>query len=89
MFGRTVDRVASLRVLLNRDISAGVARLDRLGDQAKELAQIGAAIDRRFSHALLASVVCKPEAELALSLNRADRPFGTNLSLRLARFWQL
>ena len=41
-----------------------MARLDRLGP-AKEVAQIGAAIGREFSHALLAAVVRKPEAELA------------------------
>ena len=40
-----------------------MARLDRLGP-AKELAQIGAAIGREFSHALLAAVARKPEAEL-------------------------
>ena len=40
-----------------------MARLDRLGP-AKELAQIGAAIGREFSHELLAAVVCKPEAKL-------------------------
>ena len=37
-----------------------MARLDRLGP-AKEVAQIGAAIGREFSHALLAAVVRKPE----------------------------
>jgi predicted ATPase len=46
-----------------------VARLDRLGP-AKEVAQIGAAIGREFSHALLAAVVRKPEAELASALDR-------------------
>jgi predicted ATPase len=46
-----------------------MARLDRLGP-AKELAQIGAAIGREFSHALLAAVVRKPEAELASALER-------------------
>ena len=40
-----------------------MARLDRLGP-AKEVAQIGAAIGREFSHALLAAVVRKPEPEL-------------------------
>jgi predicted ATPase len=39
-----------------------MARLDRLGP-AKEVAQIGSAIGREFSHALLASVARKPEAE--------------------------
>jgi predicted ATPase len=46
-----------------------MARLDRLGP-AKELAQIGAAIGREFSHPLLAAVARKPEAELQLMLNR-------------------
>ena len=46
-----------------------MARLDRLGP-AKELAQIGAAIGRQFSHALLASVLRKPEAELGSALDR-------------------
>ncbi len=46
-----------------------MARLDRLGP-AKETAQIGAAIGREFSYALLAAVVRKPEAELASALDR-------------------
>jgi class 3 adenylate cyclase len=41
-----------------------MARLDRLG-ATKEVAQIGAAIGREFSHALLAAVARRPEAELA------------------------
>jgi predicted ATPase len=49
-----------------------MARIDRLGP-AKELAQIGAAIGREFSHALLAAVVRKPEPELAASLDRLLR----------------
>lgn len=44
-----------------------MARLDRLGP-AKEVAQVGAAIGREFSHALLAAVVRKPEAELQSGL---------------------
>ena len=46
-----------------------MARLDRLGP-AKEVAQIGAAIGREFSHALLAAVARKSEAELELALGR-------------------
>jgi class 3 adenylate cyclase len=46
-----------------------MARLDRLGP-AKEVAQIGAAIGRQFSHALLASAVRQPEAELGAALDR-------------------
>ena len=45
-----------------------MARLDRLGP-AKELAQVGAAIGREFSHALLAALVRKPEAELGSALD--------------------
>jgi class 3 adenylate cyclase/predicted ATPase len=46
-----------------------MARLDRLGP-AKEVAQIGSAIGREFSHALLASVARKSEAELGSALDR-------------------
>jgi hypothetical protein len=45
-----------------------MARLDRLGS-AKEVAQIGSAIGREFSDALLAAVVDKPAAELGSALN--------------------
>ena len=47
-----------------------MARLDRLGSAAKEVAQIGAAIGREFSHALLAAVTRKPEPELQSALHR-------------------
>jgi predicted ATPase len=46
-----------------------MARLDRLGP-AKEVAQIGAAIGREFSHPLLAAVVRKPEPELQSAIDR-------------------
>src|SRR5215813_3870062 len=46
-----------------------MARLDHLGP-AKELAQIGAAIGREVSHALLAAVVRKPDGELESALDR-------------------
>jgi predicted ATPase len=46
-----------------------MARLDRVGP-AKEIAQIGAALGRKFSHRLLAAVVHKPKAELASALDR-------------------
>src|SRR5215469_7177048 len=45
-----------------------MARLDRVGP-AKEIAQIGAALGRKFSHRLLAAVVRKPKAELASALD--------------------
>jgi hypothetical protein len=46
-----------------------MARLDRLGP-AKEVAQIGAAIGREFSHALIAAVVRASETELNSALDR-------------------
>ena len=46
-----------------------MARLDRLGP-AKEVAQIGAAIGREFSHALLTAVVSRPEPQLDSALDR-------------------
>jgi class 3 adenylate cyclase/predicted ATPase/tRNA A37 threonylcarbamoyladenosine biosynthesis protein TsaE len=55
-----------------------MARLDRLGP-AKEIAQVGAAIGREFSHTLLGAVARKPEAELEASL---DRLIGAGLLFR-------
>ena len=46
-----------------------MARLDRLGS-AKEIAQVGAAIGREFSHSLLAAVAGKPDAEIQPMLDR-------------------
>ena len=67
---RTVAAVPSPTLAVPASLHASLmARLDRLG-AAKEVAQIGAAIGREFSHALLAAVVHKPEAELALALDR-------------------
>ena len=51
-----------------------MARLDRLGGPAKELAQIAAAIGREFSHSLLASVVPQTEAALRSTLTVLSRP---------------
>jgi predicted ATPase len=46
-----------------------MARLDRLGP-AKEVAQIGAVIGREFSHALLAAVADRSEADVSSALDR-------------------
>jgi class 3 adenylate cyclase/predicted ATPase len=46
-----------------------LARLDHLA-LAKEVAQIGAAIGREFSHALLAAVADRPEVELQATLDQ-------------------
>ena len=57
---RTVAAVPSPTLAVPASLHASLmARLDRLGP-AKEVAQIGAAIGREFSHALLAAVVHKP-----------------------------
>ena len=67
---RTLPRVPSPALAVPASLHASLmARLDRLGP-AKEVAQIGAAIGREFSHALLAAVVRKPEAELGSALDR-------------------
>ena len=67
---RTAAAIPSPALAVPASLQASLmARLDRLGP-AKEIAQIGAAIGREFSHALLAAVVRKPEAELASALDR-------------------
>jgi class 3 adenylate cyclase/predicted ATPase len=68
---RAVAAVPSPALAVPASLHASLmARLDRLGGPAKELAQIAAAISREFSHALLASVVRQPEAELRSALDR-------------------
>ncbi len=47
-----------------------MARLDRLGSAAKEVAQIGACIGREFSYELLAAVAQRSETELQDALGR-------------------
>jgi predicted ATPase len=67
---RTTAAIPSSTQAVPASLQASLmARLDRLGT-AKEVAQIGAAIGREFSHALLAAVVRKPEVELASALDR-------------------
>jgi class 3 adenylate cyclase/predicted ATPase len=67
---RTVTAAPSSALAVPASLHASLmARLDRLGP-AKEVAQIGSAIGREFSHALLASVARKSEAELGSALER-------------------
>jgi predicted ATPase/class 3 adenylate cyclase len=67
---RTAWAVPSAALTVPASLHAPLmARLDRLGP-AREVAQIGAAIGREFSHALLDAVVRKPEAELQSALDR-------------------
>jgi tetratricopeptide (TPR) repeat protein len=47
-----------------------IARLDRIGPAAKEIAQIGAVLGREFSYELIEPVAQRPPAELRTGLNR-------------------
>jgi class 3 adenylate cyclase/predicted ATPase len=68
---RAIAAVPSPALAVPASLHASLmARLDRLGGPAKELAQIAAAIGREFPHALLASVARQPEAELRSALDR-------------------
>ena len=68
--GQTVAAVPSSALGVPASLHASLmARLDRLGP-AKEVAQIGAAIGREFSHALLTAVMRGTEPELGLAVNR-------------------
>ena len=67
---RTAGAVPSPVLAVPASLHASLmARLDRLGP-AKEVAQIGAAIGREFSHPLLAAVARKSEVELEAALDR-------------------
>ncbi len=67
---QAISMVPSPAVAVPASLHASLmARLDRLGP-AKEVAQIGAAVGREFSHALLKAVVRKPEAELQSAVDR-------------------
>jgi predicted ATPase len=66
----TAATVPSVALAVPASLHASLmARLDRLGP-AKEVAQAGAAIGREFSHALLAAVAGKTDAELGSALDR-------------------
>jgi class 3 adenylate cyclase/predicted ATPase len=67
---RTAAAIPSSTLAVPASLQASLmARLDRLGP-ARDVAQIGAAIGREFSHALLSAVASKPEPELASTLDR-------------------
>jgi class 3 adenylate cyclase/predicted ATPase len=67
---RTMAAAPSPVVTVPASLHASLmARLDRLGP-AKGVAQVGAAIGREFSHALLAAVMLEPEVELRRHLER-------------------
>jgi len=67
---RTAAAIPSPALAVPASLHASLmARLDRLGP-AKEVARIGAAIGREFSHSLVTAVAGKPEPELASALMR-------------------
>jgi class 3 adenylate cyclase/predicted ATPase len=67
---RTAAAIPSPRLQIPATLHASLmARLDRLGP-AKELAQIGSAIGREFSHPLLEAVAGKSPEELETALHR-------------------
>jgi predicted ATPase len=67
---RTAAAIPSSTLAVPASLQASLmARLDRLGP-AKEVAQIGAAIGREFSHSLLAAVARKPETAINSALDR-------------------
>jgi predicted ATPase len=67
---RTLAAVPSATMGVPASLHASLmARLDRLGP-AKEVAQMGAVIGRRFSHTLLASVATEMETKLGTALDR-------------------
>ena len=69
---RTAGAVPSPALAVPASLHASLmARLDRLGP-AKEVAQIGAAIGREFSHALLAAVVAMSMARLWRDQGKRD-----------------
>src|SRR5262249_61363068 len=47
-----------------------IARLDRLGSIAKEVAQIGAVLGREYGYDLIEQVARRPDAELRMGLDR-------------------
>ena len=66
---KTAAAVPSSSIVVPPSLHASLmARLDRLGS-AKEVAQIGAAIGREFSHALLATIALKNDKELQSALD--------------------
>jgi class 3 adenylate cyclase/predicted ATPase len=68
--GRQIAAIPSLAQAVPPSLHASLmARLDRLG-AAKAVAQIGSAIGREFSHALLTVVIHKSEADLNAALDR-------------------
>ena len=68
---RTLAAVSPAMLAVPATLHASLmARLDRLGPAAREVAQVGAAIGREFSHELLAAVAGLGEDGLAAALDQ-------------------
>ncbi|MFI4987018.1 MAG: AAA family ATPase [Alphaproteobacteria bacterium] len=69
--GRGLAAIPGARPAVPATLQASLmARLDRLGPAAREVAQTGAAIGREFSYELLAAVAPRAEAETREALDR-------------------
>jgi predicted ATPase len=67
----TLNRVPPSALAIPATLHASlIARLDRLGAVAREVAQIGAAIGREFSYEVLASIAQKTDTEVQTALSR-------------------
>lgn len=77
---RAVSAAALPRLAVPATLHASLmARLDRIGSVAKEVAQVGAVIGREFSYDLLAAAARRSESELGTAL---DRLIGAGLVFR-------
>lgn len=78
--GIVLSRAAATALNVPATLHASLmARLDRLGSAAKEVAQVGAAIGREFSHELLAAVAQRNKGDLNAAL---DQLVGAGLVFR-------
>jgi predicted ATPase len=69
--GAQISATPSASVAVPAALHASLlARIDRLGSAAKEIAQVGAAIGREFSYELLAATAQRNEAELREAIGR-------------------
>ncbi|RRH90952.1 hypothetical protein EH240_32530 [Mesorhizobium tamadayense] len=78
--GIVLSRAAGTALNVPATLHASLmARLDRLGSAAKEVAQVGAAVGREFSYELLAAVAQRNKADLNAAL---DQLVGAGLVFR-------
>ncbi len=69
--GTVLSRVGGTALSVPATLHASLmARLDRLGSAAKEVAQVGAALGREFSYELLAAIAQRNAAELDAALDQ-------------------